>query len=707
MKNILAAVGRFFETHVEKIVLLVVLVICLYVVLMHVLLSPNSVELDGRKHSAATIDDHIRDQYVDALLSTLGGQAEPLPPYVTRLSGPIADDDPVREGVGGDLSRGFDGLVNGSLGHLAKAPIDLGPRKSPPKGTSERYKYKLPDIGDVWDAELGYIRAAAYVPTQELSDEVAYSEANPEPNDIDLVTVQARFNAASLFRRFDDSFAGRDLPETWRNEDLAKPVIGAVDLQRQALQPDGSWSDWQSVPRIAIENRRQLFAMFESVDELPAGGVERRLVELGYDPVQADLLQPLGYSMASAHEKWYPPEFHDEYVSLYAKQKSQERREERDAERDRTGTGRRGEMAGGGAGGYGGMETRGRGNTRSRSRSGADDMAAYGGYGEGGMTGTGTGRGRGTTRRRNQRPGADPTMDGYGGYGEMMGMGTGPMTSPMMELDQKFNDISLGRGKDLAEESELLFWAHDDTVVPGTTYRYRIRVGVLNPVAGTHHLDDAFLTYQNQALLWSTFSEVTPSVHIPKRQFFFARGYKEGTGTVEVEVKKYMLGYWRSAKFNVQPGDVIGRVEETEAGKEKRERMNTMGGGAMMMEGYGYAMGAQGITDTSGEPDEVDFTTNAVLLGTTRTDAWTGTSHLRPQIYYNMLYTRDGVTIEHTPVGSLNWPDEISTINKAIAKEERIEKEPFQSFNDGGRNNNNLMMDPFGGAYGGEEGYGY
>ena len=50
-------------------------------------------------------------------------------------------------------------------------------------------------------------------------------------------------------------------------------------------------------------------------------------------------------------------------------------------------------------------------------------------------------------------------------------------------------------------EDELLFWAHDDTVKPGSSYKYRIRFGVLNPMAGTNRLAPGFESYKYQVIL--------------------------------------------------------------------------------------------------------------------------------------------------------------------------------------------------------------
>jgi hypothetical protein len=455
------------------------------------------------------------------------------------------------------------------------------------------------------------------------------------------------------------------------------------------------------------ENRRQLFAPIENVKDLPPGGVQVRRLQLGREDVQADLLQPSGYSMASAYEQWYPPLLHREYTAAYAKIDKQEKREEREADLERRGSSRRrtgdigdtttrsrdnrgGAAAGGYGGEYGGTSnTRSRGSSRGRARPGAGggDMQGYGG--EYGNT---AGRGRGTRGR----PGAGgDMMDEMYGYGGLVSETQGPLG----EVEQKFREILLTPGKKLEEETDLLIWAHDDTAEPGKSYHYRVRLGVLNPVANTNYLAEDFADFRDKALLWSEFSDVSEAVSIPRRTYFFATSYREDVSTMKVEVAKYLKGYWRVEAFDVKPGATIGRVVDN---RPEDDRRNIPG---MMMPGMeGYGMMASTHTSNSVEPDEIDYRTKAVFLDTSKVEAWTaGGSKLREQVVYRMLYSEDGILIARQPVSSGNWNATMREAYAMIQREKRREREDFKSFEDPIQNRG---MDPMMGAYG-EEMMGY
>jgi hypothetical protein len=59
-------------------------------------------------------------------------------------------------------------------------------------------KYHLPDIGEVNGVTVEHIRTVAYVPTEEITEQNGYDKVAHEPNDIDLVTVEANFDVEGL-----------------------------------------------------------------------------------------------------------------------------------------------------------------------------------------------------------------------------------------------------------------------------------------------------------------------------------------------------------------------------------------------------------------------------------------------------------------------------------------------------------------------------
>jgi hypothetical protein len=680
MGNILAKIGHFFEAHVEKIVLIIAGVLALWLTMIRVVFSPNVVEFDNQTFSPKRIDSHIYNEMAKDVEVILNG--EPVPPPeggTTPLTSAIDPCDPIIEGIHGDMSRGFAGFYDSPLAHLDVTKHPPLPRNSSSEKTENR-NYRLPEVGEVTEVLVNHIRAAAYFPVGDLTDEQSYEDAEHEPNDLDLVTVQAKFDLAALRERFFDRFAGDDLPERWRDENYAEPIVANVNLQRQVMKNDGAWSEWETMPRLAIEHREVLLRNVYKASELPPGGVQVLALKLKDREVRLDMLQPRAYDIASAHEDWFPPELYDEYQTVRKKVVAQEKREERESEKQSQNTGRTGSRSSRRGGTRSGGTA-----TRGGSRGGGAEDMMYGGGGEMGMGG---GRGtRGSSRRggrtsdtatgRNRsgrgRAGTaqDDMMMGYGMEGEMgRGAGTRNRTS-VDDVYLKLNDLRLDMTTDFEKLDSFTFWAHDDRLVPGLTYRYRVRLGVLNPVAGSGNVGEADAALADDVVLWSDFSEVTPSISVPKRLYFFAKTYKEGTQLVNVDVAKFHMGYWNLEAFPVKPGEEIGKIVEPE--EEEDARRTTMDYG---MEGAMY--GNMGMNRET-ESDAIDYRTSALYVGTRRVDGWTG-KVLRSQISHDMLYTVDGKKIDYAPISSKGWTDAMSASFRLVNTAMREPKEPFRSF---------------------------
>ncbi|GAG20623.1 unnamed protein product, partial [marine sediment metagenome] len=245
--------SNFFEEHIEKIVLAIVGLICLWLLITRVFLSPNVVSYDNRKFGPVDIDTHIGEQ-AELLEDKLNDKPEPGQPYKKQVDGLIALLNSAIDNIDTTL---YPPIPPNTL-------IDVGDNPA----------YRIPQIGEVNDVVVERIRAAAYVPTEEIDEENVYDSTNSEPNDIDFVTVEAKFDVARLMRSFYGSFAGEDVPEEWRDPCLANPAFAAVQLQRQELLADGSWSDWQIVPRTKIDHRRKMFEAMEKVEKLPLVGIK-------------------------------------------------------------------------------------------------------------------------------------------------------------------------------------------------------------------------------------------------------------------------------------------------------------------------------------------------------------------------------------------------------------------------------------------------
>ena len=681
---------NFFEEHIEKIILAVVGLVCIWLFLTRVLFSPNYVEYEGGRFSPGGIDDRIlTSKQAAELEEKLSSKPEP------KLYDPSFGD--------------FNELL---VSAISKVDVSV-PWPLPIHNSSmdfNRGKYVIPEIGGVNEVTIEYVRAVVYEPTVEINEEVVYDKAVSEVNDIDFVTVEAKFDVKGLYERFDDNFAGSNVQEEqWRDPCLAKPVFADVQLQRQEALADGSWSDWEIVPRTRIDHRRKMFELIEDVAKLPPGGMKVRMVQFDDRVVRIDLLQPKAYRIASAREEWFPPSVHKKFRQHMREREMEERRkakkeeeEEREKERDERSdlrrTRRPGAGSGFGTGGrsgrgiseglvgteglYGGTDTTRRRTTRSGSsrRRSTDD-------------GTDTGR----RSRRRTAPGLGVYENYFPGIQGDRAIRRGPS---MNDVYNEFYKILLTRRTLLEKMREpLVFWAHDDTVEPEKRYRYRIRLGVFNPIAGTNQFSEGYRGFKNKVVLWSEFSDITESVEIPGRLYFFARDIQnEAAKIVTVQVSRYVLGYWHSKDFAVEQGEVIGKVVESETTTGSSRRRETapefFGRYPAVYGGYGgeelRIMGIEsdirsGIrSDIMGRtvPETIDYTTGAVLVDVVPVNDydWSGGKKLNPRHYFDMLYTFDGMNIERMPIRRKYWARELKIRFNEIKKSEKEPREPFRDW---------------------------
>ena len=635
--------GNFFEEHIEKIVLAIVGLVCMWLLITRVVISPNKVLYAGEKLGPGKIDIRISDE-AEFLKLKLDSKPEPLPPYTQRVDAFV---DMINLPIGDiDISLYWPLPIHSST--------DVGGKQ----------KYRIPWIGEVEDAAILYIRAVAYVPTIEIDEENLYDMTLSMPNDIDFVTVEAKFDVAGLHGRFYGSFAGDGVEqEEWRDPCLADPVFAAVQLQRQESSADGSWGEWQTVPRTKIDLHKKMFESVEEVEELPPGGIKVRLLQFDDAEVRMALLQPEAYKIASAKEEWFPPSLHKKYVEqqeeieaekrrrareagmLEREQEREKAREEREGARDE----RRGRTSGTGL--YGGGQYGGRrGDSALR-----EDSYGTGGVGRGTRTRRDRGDRRGETdslSRREEREEREREREA-----RLAELRATSITTTLDDIYRELDEILITERTNLTRIREpLLFWAHDDTVEPGKSYRYRIRLGVFNPIAGTNKFNEQDEDLKNQIVLWSEFSEVKEIVKVPGTLYFFPRDVQDAAGIVTVHVARYKLGHWYIKDFAVKPGEDIGKVAEFEpAGEKTRPLMPLLS-----------------------VPETIDYTTGAVLVDVVPVNDWSGGRNMYARHYYDMLYSLDGVGIEHIPVSMRYWNEELRIKLNEITRSQKEPKEPLR-----------------------------
>ncbi len=660
----MSKIGDILEQHIEKIVLGLVGLVCLFLLFFWFFMSPNYVEYDGKKFGAGDIDAYISEQ------------AEVLKDKLNR--------PPVQPESNLSRAREFSALVQSSIGDI---DVSVSPPVPPfilRDVRLDNRAYRIPYVGEVNDIKIQHIGAVAYVPVGEINEQVSYENVEKEPNDLDLVTVEAKIDAAELYRKFYESFAGPSIREEWRDPCLAQPVFASVQLQRQELLKDGSWSDWQVVPRTKIDANRRLFEVIENIEELPPGGIKVRMLQFNRPQLKIDLLQPEAYRFASANEQWFPPSVHDKFLEqrrteeLQAKREAMEQaKEERERELEekqqerrsrRTDTGRTGDTIGG-YGNYGDSE-----GLYGRSRSARDTRSTRG---ISSRSDRRTDTGRLADRRTRTRDDRDSDRLRDGTVRETSNK------SSMNDVYQEFVNIQITPATDLSKmDKPLVFWAHDDTVEPKKNYRYKIRIGVFNPVAGTNQFVEQDKILKNNVILWSNFSMVTEPVDIPARQYFFASDIQEAAKTVTVDVCKYVLGYWYSERFAVKQGEVIGKVKEVKLKPEEEEKQVTA-------------------------PQSIDYNIGAVLVDIMPVSDWAGSGKLAPRNYYDMLYSFDGLNIERMPVKARYWVRELQDAFGQIQRLQRQTKEPLRAWESsvGGRIQRGRERDYYGEYRGYEDDY--
>lgn len=608
--------GGFFERHIEKIVFAVALVLCGWIGWTHVFFCPNTITVDNRRFKPGQVDIYISDK-ARALQARLDAKVVAKESYKSK-------------------AQDFLALMKSPL-----AQIDTNITLLQPVSVQDSIhpKYRMPQIGEVAGAEAEHIRAAAYIPVRQINIENVDDQEAYEPNDLDLVTVEGEFDISSLYESFHESFAGTEVPEQWRDPCLAKPVFAAVELQRQELLDDGGWSKWEDVPRMRIDARRDMFSIVEQAGELSAGGVKVKRLKFDDPVVQSDLLQPPAYQIASSGEEWFPPSIHKKYVAnqtqinLQKKREAREeavakRKKEREEARDKAKQGRRTTRPAAGTSLGAGLQSQ---QALMQLLSG------------GGPMGTSSSRRTRTTAKK-PRAGSKTVAD--------KAKKPQRITFGVSEFYSKLKDISLA-GKNLAKMTEpLVFWAYDDTAQAGQTCRYRIRLGVFNPVAGTDEFARSDLAFKDKVILWSGFSDVTEPVSIPAMLYFFPVNVQEASKAVEVQVSKYALGYWYNEQFMVKRGEIIGTVADTKVEQDSRD-----------------------LT----VPEKIDYDTGAILVDVVPVNDLSGKS-LRSQRYFDMLYSYDGKLIERVPVKLVNWPNNLRLKFGEVKLLAKKTKEPLRAW---------------------------
>jgi hypothetical protein len=589
---------NLLEQYAHFIILGVAGLIAAVLLFKFVIMSPNSEELMGRSVTPSNVDNVIQD-YTRRIETALQQNPEPKGRY----------DSKVDE---------FEQLLDNSLVGVELAYFTFPGEDS--AATESLREYDAPQLPQPQNMVADAVRTVAHVPVVQLGIEDSYESTVTNVKDIDVVTVQASVDMTSLYESFERTFAGRSIKAQWRDPALAKVIFAGVQLQRQELTP-GGWSDWSVVPRTKIDKYSNTFAeVYKSQDPSSA---EILMPQFIIPELWRDALQPPMYDIAQLDFQWYPPSLMGDYEKELENIERERQRAEREAARD-TGRDRR-------------STTRDRRTTTATPGMGGGDMG-MGMPGMGGMEGGLPGGGITPTRERRTRDTRRDTNEK-----------TTARVQETRDFSREYDELLISEKTGLDRlRDQVIVWAHDDTVVPGKTYRYRLRYGVFNPVAGKGWYREDYSQYNDQIVLWSNFTDTTDPFHIDLRQYIFPNAVKDNG--VVVQVAKLDLGNWHTHDFLVKPGEFIGYEVEEEKKTATESRFNRP---------------AQG-EETQAEMEKIDYSTNMIFVDLKDKQDWELAGVIKERTYQEMLYSKDN-EVESLPIKDRFWPQTLVDAQKKIS----------------------------------------
>ena len=374
--------------------------------------------------------------------------------------------------------------------------------------------------------------------------------------DMDWVTQLFTIDMAALAKAFEA--AGATSPPL-PNPPGATTLFLEVEMERQVMQPDGTWSEPEVVPKL------ETWRVNQPPPPFPAPDADRgvQAAYLGWATANTpDILQPLFYTtVPDRGDSWtkpgeqivvenvFNPAAHvggkGNLTDLQWKQVLQYRQEQYklNQEQKRTAQPRQ----------------------RRQPAGGAPEMM------EGDMMNYAP---RPPARRPPPRQAYDPAMP-PDMMPEMMGedmmmypYGTGYGAAAVQQgLPQPGTDYPQGEfipndPQAPWRDKKVETWCHDANVEPGKTYRYRVRYKVKNPIfAAPNFAADPALA--EEFAIVSPYSEWTSPTKIPELvNFFVATSKSPNANTVRFDVFTWDQGQTKQSTFTVGPGDLIGGVRE-------------------------------------------------------------------------------------------------------------------------------------------------
>lgn len=436
---------------------------------------------------------------------------------------------------------------------------------------------------DIWFHEPKF-NALVMQTTEVTSDALvdAARAADPElaarfpqgtPSDITWTTPVARLDMGALVAEMAKAEpqvapARNAVPPPWFNDHL--PIVDVL-FERSTLQPDGKWGPAEAVAPLpgALTFRPR------------TGSPDAKLRDDVFDQLEVplkqwDILQPA--FLDTKGERFETPTLGGNGPEqAETPQAIRLRKLQKRLARDRTDLAKAEDELRKAGGAYDPAKDPNRGNRGTGGSGGSGSGGGGGGGGRGGFGGGGGGGDGGGGQMGGRRGSTDDASDGMqkrkaltNRVRDLQDRVT-KLTEQVTELQPNAPTAAPERRAPWAE-ADVLVWAHDLTVQPGFTYRYRCTLRAYNPffakgtqlVTQQSPLADGFLI-ETPASDWGQPVTVRPPI-----DFFVTSatpaGGEAGGGAVAIEVFRLLDGVRLKQTCTVMPGDVIGRTDKAADG---------------------------------------------------------------------------------------------------------------------------------------------
>ncbi|MFI4917334.1 MAG: hypothetical protein ACIAS6_12615 [Phycisphaerales bacterium JB060] len=560
----------FFEAHIEKLLLGLMVAVAAGVVVMQFSTNPNAVNIGNQELRPERAYDPVerKAQEVDARMSA----TDVSPPEVDGRTAMLTEVD---DRVMGAVSPQPRITAMGAPAEIDEALF---------KGQAEDVEYAV-----VTPPAPSQPVVASYAGTLDPSllaenEDLAAIVGPAQPFDIAMVSVEVTYDGTELAEMFRSGGTGeiRSIPINWRRNIEA---LG-LQLERQERLSDGSWGSTTVIDGLPGEQTLYEFLQVDAAADA-----------LGRDQLASDAR--LAYEEAPAYRRpyplrtiagaeWKPPTVYQQELAAQggADKQDQARRllsqranEERALDRNQQELDDNSEGQGGGR----------RGAGRDPGQDPDDQPTDR--------------RTQQLLRQQEQIEARIADLDA-----QIRALGYDPQTGQPIAV-AGFTDETVDER--LLEDDNARLWAHDVTAQPGKTYRYRTRLAVNNPMFGR----EPVLIEEQRPLAASPvlFSEPSawsnPVVVAPKTAFFLASA-SDGRGgalgpnepSASIEVFTFYYGYYRRSTLTLRPGEMVA----TEADMPDDLRLPVL---AMGPEGEGEVPpptgrggGREGVVGASPDP---------------------------------------------------------------------------------------------------------